>query len=111
MLRYKLKDKKPNKIRLYHPHSEIGGPIIPLPKPMRKLAKSLEGRVMTLAQAFDIINPIAKTYKNGVIEDWGSYISFSFITKNNICNLKHNYRLIRYKEAKEWKNKSHKLRK
>ncbi len=84
------------KIKLYDPHPGRMGCPIPLPQPMKKIADSLDGKIMTLTEAIDIINSVAKKY-NGVIEDGWEYISFEF-TRNNI---KHRYRLIRYNEIRE----------
>ena len=86
------------KVELYDPHPGLLGAVMPLPKPMKDLAASLDGVVLSLDEAIDRLTPMAESLggRLEVVEKY-QFISFRLGDVDNLPM--HLYRLIRYKEA------------
>ena len=82
-------------VRFYDPYPGFLGALLPLPKIIRETAKKLDGKIMTLEEALDILNPQAEKV-GGSVEIAYSHSFISFDIQSSIFH--HSYRLIRYKE-------------
>ncbi|MBI5398587.1 hypothetical protein HZB03_03930 [Candidatus Woesearchaeota archaeon] len=85
----------PQKVLLYDPHPGFMGAAIPLPEPMKKIARQLEGKVMSLEETIEMISPVA-TEAGGTLEIVEKYKFIGFRVKER-SGREHYFRLIRYK--------------
>lgn len=93
----KIKINLKQKITFYDPHPGVGGPVVPLPASIKKIADELQGKTMTLEEALARITPPANELNGSVnINDEFECVSFSY--KNDVGT--HHWRLIRYREEK-----------
>jgi|GEM_PF-3894809 len=83
------------KVKLYDPHSGIGGPIVPLPTLMKKTIDSLDNKELTLEEVVEELTPVAEKLGGRIdIDKDYKFVGFSIKEKNNV---EHYWRLIRYK--------------
>ena len=88
-----------NKVIFYDPHIGLLGTMKPLPEPMLKIAKKLDGKILSLEEAMEKINDVAKTIPGEVkIVKEGKWISFGFRENPKEKLPYHLYRLIKYEE-------------
>src|SRR3989344_4010288 len=95
-------EQEPNlqqKVKFYDPHPGLLGCPIPLPYEIKRAAHSLDNKVMTLEEAFNRLEPIAKIYDEGKVKITSRYnfIYFQFKLGTGICV----YRLLTYKSIGE----------
>jgi hypothetical protein len=85
------------KVKFYDPHHGFKGTAVRLPEPMRKIAKSLDNKVMTLDEAVGRISPVAEKVGGSIqIVYQGGFILFEFKEANGSI---YGYRLIRYERV------------
>lgn len=91
-----MKEKSRQQVKFYDPHPGLKGAMMRIPEPMRKIAKSLDNKVMTLNEAVKKISPIAEKFGGEikVIYQW-EFILFELKEKDDTI---HGYRLIRYEK-------------
>lgn len=86
------------KVTFYDPHPGIGGAIIPLPEPMKRTAKELDGQTMTIGEAVKKIEDNAVLsgihFDVDVVPEY-QYIGVKMREGENIL---HSWRLIRFRD-------------
>ncbi|MBI4738975.1 hypothetical protein HY772_05450 [Candidatus Woesearchaeota archaeon] len=82
-------------VLLYDAHPGFAGAVIPLPYHMKKIARQLEGKVMSLEETIEIISPIANE-AGGTLEIVEKYKFIGFRVQG-ASGREHYFRLIRYK--------------
>ena len=88
------------KVRFYDSHIGLSGAIEPLPEPMLKIAKELDGKILSLEEAMEKINDVEKTIPGEAeIIERGEWIRFEFVENRELGYPKHIYRLINYEKA------------
>lgn len=88
------------KVILYDPHPGIGGAVIPLPEPLRRVAHELDGQTLTLEEAVQRFNAVANK-KSGVVK-LGEYCILYLLGHNYGGQRSiHGWRLLRYRLADE----------
>ncbi len=77
----------------YAPHPGIGGAAVPLPLQLKVVADGLDGKVMSIARATEILKAVAPTAE---VEDVakGGYLMLKFHFGNGGM---HAWRIIRYR--------------
>lgn len=85
------------KVELYDPHPGFLGAVMPLPRPMKDLAASLDGAILSLDEVIDRLTPMAESLggRLRVVEKY-QYISFQLGNEDDLPM--HMYRLLRYRE-------------
>ncbi len=81
--------------RFYDPHQGFAGAIEPLPKSLKDIAHSLDGKVMKIEDALNQIALVSKPLNGLVLIDPEDNIIEISLGKEFI----HHYRLIRYEEV------------
>jgi len=87
------KDNLNRQVRFYSPHDGFSGAIVPLPPAAREIAKSLDGKVLTLEEGIKLIKKAVKG-RVKVIEQ-SHYVLYSY---QSGC-FEHHFRLIKYREG------------
>ena len=86
------------KFKFYDPCKVLGRAILPLPKSMKDLADKMNGKVMTLEEAVEMLIPAAQEFDEGsvrAVKQYG-YLQFKFVDS---VKHEHSYRLLRYKSV------------
>jgi hypothetical protein len=82
-------------VELYDPHPGFSGAVVPLPKQLKKVADSLNGKRIVLEDVLKMITHEAEKEGGSVnlVDDY-NYIKYSY---KQDTGKQHHFRLLRYK--------------